>query len=216
METQEMKRKRVDPVPLEHIATVMCNYARPNNARACVRQLRKLGIQEIIVWNNKTDPIPEATQNINHPGNIGPLGKYLAGLQTKKSYLLVVDDDYLILQPGLEALRRWVRYYPLVGQNGAIFHPPFDYYGKKFHYRSDWINTPRRVDMIQPNMGMMLKTDLYRRIALHWAWESRRLFRHSPGLFSTDLEANCAAWDLSGEHPAVVPADGLGYRHLPD
>ena len=70
--------------------------------------------------------------------------------------------------------------------------------------------------MVQPNMGMMLKTDLYRRISLHWAWKSRSLFRRSPGLFSTDLEANCAAWELSGEYPVVVPANGLGFCHLPD
>ena len=204
------------PVPLSQIAAVMCNYVRPNNARTCVRQLQKLGIEEIIVWNNKAEPIPEATHNINYPVNIGPLGKYLAGLGTKKNYILVVDDDFLILEPGLTALRRWVRRYPLVGQNGAVFYPPFDHYGKKFHYRSDWIKTPHRVDMVQPNMGMMLKTELYRRISLHWAWKSRSLFRRLPGLFSTDLEANCAAWELSGEYPVVVPANGPGFCRLPD
>ena len=71
--------------------------------------------------------------------------------------------------------------------------------------------------MVQPNMGMMLfKADLYRRISLHWAWKSQALFRRLPGLFSTDLEANCAAWELSGEYPVVVPADGPGFCHLPD
>ena len=77
-------RRKSNLVPLAQISAVMCNYARPNNARACVRQLRKLGIEEIIVWNNKAAPIPEATYNLNYPVNIGPLGKYLAGLGTKK------------------------------------------------------------------------------------------------------------------------------------
>lgn len=204
------------PVPLHQICAVICNYARPRNARACVRQLKKLGITEIVVWNNGAPPVPEATHNIRCPGNIGPIGKYLAGLHTKKRYILVVDDDFLLLPPGLEALRRWVRRYPLVGQNGAVFHPPFKNYLQKTHYRSDRINRPRRVDMLQPNLGMMLKTELYRRIPLHWAWNTRLLIPRRSGIFSTDLEANCAAWELTGEYPVVVPAEAAGFQPLPD
>src|SRR5690554_117564 len=215
MEKKAMKKHHV-PVPLDHICAVMCNYARPNNARVCVRQLKKLGITEIVVWNNGAPSLPEATHNIKHQRNIGPIGKYLAGLQTNKRYVLVVDDDFLLLPPGLDALRRWVRQYPLVGQNGAVFYPPFKNYTHKIHYLSDWIGSPRRVDMIQPNMGMMLKTELYRRIPLHWAWNSRFLLPRRSGIFSTDLEVNCAAWDLTGQHPAVVPAGAIGFQSLPD
>src|SRR5688572_19194105 len=103
-----MDQKRRAKAPLKDICAVLCNYARPKSARACVRRLLRLGITEVIVWNNGAKPIPEATKNIVNPENIGPIGKHLGALNTTKPYVLIIDDDYLLTKSGLDALRKWV------------------------------------------------------------------------------------------------------------
>lgn len=203
-------------VPLSDICAVMCNYARPNSARACVRRLRELGLKEIIVWNNGAKPIPEASQNIMNSENIGPIGKYYAGLKTKKPYVLIVDDDHLLTLPGLTAFRKWAAHYPAVAQNGSIFEPPFDDYCKRKLYRSSKVKTPSKVDMAQPNMGLMMKRDLYRKIPNHWAWGSQKIIDHRRGIYSTDLEMNCAIWDITRKHPVIIPVASEGYQTIPD
>lgn len=190
-------------VPLNDICAVLCNYARPKNARACVRRLLDLGITEIIVWNNGAKPIPEATHNIINSKNIGPIGKHLGALETTKPYVLITDDDYLLTKTGLNALRKWVLHYPAVAQQGSKFKPPFNKYGNRDLYFSQKIKVPQKVDMVMPNKGMMLRTSLYRLIPGHWAWEALKVL--SPNIFSSDLSASCAIWDLTKKHPAIVP-----------
>lgn len=208
-----MGQKTKCKVPLKSICAVLCNYARPKNARSCVKRLLKLGITEIIVWNNGAKPIPEATQNINNPQNVGPIGKYLGALNTVKPYVLVTDDDYLLTKVGLDALRKWVQYYPAVAQQGSKFKPPFDDYGKRDLFLAQKIKVPQKVDMVMPNKGMLLKTSLYRGIPNHWAWDAQQVL--SPGIFTTDLSASCAIWDLTKKYPAVVPVTG-GFEKLRD
>lgn len=200
-------------VPLKDICAVLCNYARPKSAKACVRRLLELGITEVVVWNNGAKPIPEATHNINNSKNIGPMGKYLGALNTTKPYVLIIDDDYLLTKEGLDALRKWVLYYPAVAQQGSKFKPPFNKYGKRDLYLSQDIKVPQRVDMVMPNKGMMLKTSLYRLIPDHWAWEALKVL--SKNIFTTDLSASCAVWDLTKKHPAIVPAS-KGFEKLRD
>ena len=201
-------------VPLTSIAAVMCNFARPKNARRVVQQLLTLGIQEIRVWNNGVKPIPEATHNLKSKKNIGPIGKYLAALQTSKDYVLIVDDDYLLTEEGLSAFRRWAPFFPGVTQFGCLFKLPFDDYRKKNKYFSHKLKSPKRVDLVIPSRGLMLKTELYRQIPNHWAWGSLKVL--SPGAFSTDLAVSCAIRDLTGSYPAVVPINGVGYLQLPE
>jgi|SRR5690554_3964532 len=203
-------------IPLHQISAVMCNYARPKSARSCVRRLKELGITEIIVWNNGAKPIPEATLNINHKTNKGPIGKYHAGLKTKRPYVLIVDDDHLLTASGLRAFRKWGKRFPAVAQNGSIFEPPFTDYNKRVFFRSHQLKKVQKVDMIQPNMGLLIRTDLYRKLLKHWSWGAQQVIDHRPGIFSTDLELNCAIWDLAKERPVVVPAKPKGYQKLPD
>lgn len=200
-------------VPLKDICAVLCNYARPKSARACVRRLLKLGITEVIVWNNGAKPIPEATYNINNSKNIGPMGKHLGALNTAKPYVLVIDDDYLLTKAGLNALRKWAPHYPAVAQQGSRFIPPFKYYGKRDLYLSQRIKVPQKVDLVMPNKGMMLKTSLYKLIPDHWAWGALKVL--SPNIFTTDLSASCAIWDLTKKHPAIVPVS-KGFEKLRD
>lgn len=207
-----MDRKRVK-APLKDICAVLCNYARPKSARACVRRLLKLGITEVIVWNNGAKPIPEATKNIVNPENIGPIGKHLGALNTTKPYVLIIDDDYLLTKSGLDALRKWIPYYPAVAQQGNRFKPPFKQYNKRDLYLSQSIKVPKKVDLVMPNKGMMLRTDLYKLIPDHWAWGALKVL--SPKIFTTDLSASCAIWDLTKSHPAVVPA-AHGFEQLRD
>jgi hypothetical protein len=210
-----MTKKHSDhPVPLGDICAIMCNYARPHSARACVRRLRGLGITEIIVWNNGVEPIPEATQNINLPENVGPIGKYKGALHTTKPYILIVDDDYLLTNDGLRSLRRWAGKYPMVAQQGHIFRRPFNCYLHRKMYQSHNVKTPQQVDMTMPNKGTMIKTGLYRQLLNHWAWRSSKVVR--PGVFSTDLAASCSVWSLTGKHPAVIPVNSKGYEPLRD
>ncbi|HBT16085.1 MAG TPA: hypothetical protein DEB05_03910 [Firmicutes bacterium] len=210
--SQTKKAKKM--VPLESITAVMCNFARPKNARAVVQNLRKLGIKEILVWNNGAKPIPEATKNINSKKNIGPIGKYYAALQSRKDYVLIVDDDYLLNEKGLSAFRKWAPFFPAVTQFGCIFKPPFNSYRKKDKYFSHKLKSPKVVDLVIPSRGLMLKTKLYRSLTSHWAWGSLKVL--SPGAFSTDLAVSCAIRDLTGSYPAVVPINGVGYLQLPE
>lgn len=207
------QKSKDQKVPLKDICAVLCNYARPRNARACVRRLLDLGITEIIVWNNGAKPIPEATQNITNSKNIGPFGKYLGALNTTKTYVLIMDDDYLLTKVGLNAFRKWVLRYQAVAQQGSKFKPPFKNYGSRDLYLSEKIKAPQRVDMVMPNKGMMLKTSLYRLIPEHWAWEALKVL--SPKIFTTDLSASCAISDLAKEHPVVVPVS-KGFECLRD
>lgn len=207
-----MDRMTRDKAPLKDICAVLCNYARPKNARACVRRLLKLGITEVIVWNNGAKPIPEATRNINNPENIGPIGKHLGALKTTKPYVLIIDDDYLLTKAGLAALRKWAPYYPAVAQQGSRFKPPFKNYSKRDLYLSQKIKVPQKVDLVMPNKGMMLKSGLYKLIPDHWAWEALKVL--SPNIFTTDLTASCAICDLTKRHPAIVPvANGFEKLH---
>jgi hypothetical protein len=203
-------------IPLGDISAVMCNYARPKSARSCVKRLKELGLKEIIVWNNGAKPIPEATINLNQAKNKGPIGKYHAALKTSRPYVLIVDDDHLITASGLRAFRKWGLRFPAVAQNGSIFEPPFTDYNKRVLYRSNTVRRPQRVDMVQPNMGLLIRTDLYRRLLNHWAWGAQKVIDHRPGIFSTDLEINCAIWDLTKERPVVIPAEPKGFQKLPD
>lgn len=203
-------------VSLEGIAAVICNYKRPLSAQKCVKRLKELGIQEVIVWNNGAKPISEATININYPHNIGPIGKYLAGLHTKLPYVLVTDDDYLLTKAGVDALRKWVRVYPVVSQVGDVYWYLNPVTGKrlKTRYFSEELKEPKRVDLILPYHGMMMKTSVYRRIPQHWAWKALRTVK--PGYFFTDQAMSCAVWDLTRDYPVVIPVKGLGYQQLPE
>lgn len=198
-------------VPMEKISAVICNYKRPLSARKCVMRLKELGIREVIVWNNGAKPIAEATVNINYPQNIGPIGKYLAGLDTKLPYVLVTDDDYLLTKAGVDALRKWVRVYPVVSQVGDVYWylNPETGIRLKTRYYSEQLKEPKRVDLILPYQGMMLKTSVYRRIPQHWAWQALRTVK--PGYFFTDQAMSCAVWDLTGKYPVVIPVKSLGY-----
>lgn len=209
------KKIRPSMVPLNKICAVMCNYKRPKNARKVVKQLKRFGIKEIIVWNNRAKPIPEATKNINQPTNIGPRGKYLAGLHTKKPYVLITDDDNLITKAGLDALRKWASFYPVVSQVGDIYlaFNPINGHRKRKRYHSHEVSKPKRVDYVLPYLGMMVKTSLYRRVNQHWAWGSLKCV--SPGYFFTDQPMNFALWEMSGQRPVVVPCKN-GYVHLPE
>jgi len=203
-------------VPLDKICAVLCNYKRPLSAERCVQKLKELGVGEVIVWNNGAKPIPDATVNINRPKNIGPLGKYLAGLYTKMPYVLVTDDDYLITKPGIDALRKWVRVYPAVTQVGDVYWFFNQETGNrlKTRYFSDQIKEAKRVDLVLPYHGMMLKASLYRRIPQHWAWKALGSVR--PGYFFTDQAMTCAIWDLTGEYPVIIPSKEIGYQKLPE
>jgi hypothetical protein len=200
-------------VPIESVCAVLCNFARPTSTRACVRQLLKLGLTEVIVWNNGAEPIPEATRNIIKEKNIGPLGKHLGALETKKPYVLIQDDDCLVTKAGLDSMRRWVLHYPAVAQQGCEFRSPFDSYNSKEWFRSQNLESPREVDMIMPNKGMMLETRLYRLIPPHWAWGAVEVL--SPNIFTSDLSASCAVTDLAKRPPAVVPGPA-GFERLHD
>ncbi len=204
---------RKQKVPLKDICAVLCNYARPKNARACVKRLLSLGITEVFVWNNGAKPIPEATYNIINSKNIGPYGKYLGAINTTKPYVLVIDDDYLLTKAGLDALRKWVLYYPAVAQQGSRFKPPFTKYGKRDLYLSQNLKVPKKVDMVMPNKGMMIKTTIYQLIPKHWAWEALKVL--SKNIFTTDLSASCAIWDLTKKNLAVVPVS-KGYEIIRD
>lgn len=213
-----IENKPASKVELNKICAVMCNYKRPKNARKCVKQLKRLGITEVIVWNNGAKPIPEATKNINRSHNIGPIGKYLAGLSTTKPYILVTDDDYLITKAGLDAMRKYVLKYPVVAQNGDIYSHFNAKTGsrKRTRYHSEDIKTPKRVDLVIPNRGLMLSTNLYKQIHTHWAWGALQKIRRGPGFFFTDQAMNCAVWDITKKHPYVVPVKGKGAIHLPE
>jgi hypothetical protein len=200
-------------VPLGDICAVLCNYARPKSTRECVRRVLDLGITEVIVWNNGAKPIPEATQNIVKRRNIGPIGKHLGALKTTKPYVLILDDDHLLNEAGLDAFRKWVVHYPAVAQQGCEFLAPFNSYGRRQWYRAQDLSAPQEVDMVMPNKGMMLKTTLYRLIPDHWAWGALEVL--SPNLFTSDLSSSCAIWDLAKRPPAVVPAVA-GYKTLTD
>lgn len=208
-----MDRKKRAKASLKDICAVLCNYARPKSARACVRRLLKLGITEVIVWNNGAKPIPEATHNITNSENIGPMGKHLGALNTTKPYVLIMDDDYLLTEAGLNALRKWVLHYPAVAQQGSRFKPPFNNYRKRDLYLSQNLKAPQKVDLVMPNKGMMLKTSLYQLIPDHWAWGALKVL--SPKIYTTDLSASCAIWDLTKKHPAIVPV-AHGFEQLKD
>ena len=94
-------------IPKSVISAATCNYARPNNAKACVKRLKELGLTEIIVWNNKAKPIKSATKNIVSATNVGSIGRYYISLHTQKPYILIVDDDHMLTRSGLTALRVW-------------------------------------------------------------------------------------------------------------
>lgn len=208
------KSKKSKKIPLSNICAAICNYARPHNAKACVKRLRDLGLKEIIVWNNKAKPIHSATKNIVNKTNIGSIGRYRVGLHTKKKYILIVDDDHLLTRAGLTALRLGAVKYPAVVQCGAIFHPPFKRYFKRKVLRSYQIKKPMKVDLVLPFGGMLLTTDLCRRILDHWAWEFKEAVR--PGFIATDLAVSCAILDLTGRHAVVVPVKGRGINKLKD
>lgn len=199
--------------PLTDICAVLCNYARPKSARKCVKRLLDLGITEVVVWNNGAKPVKGATQNITNSKNIGPMGKHLGALYTTKTYVLIIDDDYLLTRAGLNALRKWVMYYPAVAQQGSKFKRPFNKYDKRDLYLSQKLDIPKKVDMVMPNKGMMLKTSLYQLIPQHWAWEATKVLNKN--IFTTDLSASCAIWDLTKKHPAVVPVS-KGFDNLHD
>lgn len=214
-----MPQKHTPPkgaIPLNKICAVMCNYKRPKNARKCVKQLKKLGIGEIIVWNNGVKPIRGVSKNINKPHNVGPIGKFYAGLETKKPYILIIDDDFLITKPGLDALRKWGLRYPAVAQNGDIYlkFNPNTGERKRIRYRSDLLKKPKKVDLIIPNKGLLLKTSLYQGIHQHWAWNALKNVRSGPEYFFTDQAMNCALWDMTKQYPVVVPSKGIGSIHL--
>ena len=123
-------------IPKSEICSATCNYARPNNAKDCVKRLKDLGLTEIIVWNNKAKPIKSATRNIVSATNIGSIGRYYIGLHTQRPYILIVDDDHMLTEAGLTALRLGAVKYQAVVQCGAIFNPPFKrYLTKSYQFR---------------------------------------------------------------------------------
>jgi hypothetical protein len=205
---------KVSKISLDDICAVICNYARPKNARACVRRLQDLGIKEIIVWNNGPDQIPEATLTINSPKNIGPIGKYFAAQQTNRPYVLITDDDCLLTGPGLKALLKWAGKYPVVTQCGITYHTPFAKPYPRTKFLSEQLKVPKKVDVAVSNRGMIIKTSLYRRIPNHWVWGCQNIIR--PGFFLIDIPASCAIHDLTGQYPVVVPVKRRGFVKLPE
>jgi len=173
-----------------------------------------LGFKEIIVWNNMAKPIHSATRNIVSSSNIGSIGRYHVGLHTKKQYILIIDDDHLLTQTGLTALRLWADKYPVVVQCGAIFDPPFTNYSNRKVHRSNQVKKPKKVDLVLPYGGMLLTTDLCRRILNHWAWKFKDAVR--PGFIATDLAVSCAILNLTGQRAVVVPVNGNGIIKLKD
>ncbi len=201
-------------IPKSDICAATCNYARPNNAKTCVKRLRDLGLTEIIVWNNKAKPIRGANRNIVSSKNIGSIGRYYIGLHTQKPYILIVDDDHMLTQSGLAALRLWAAKYPAVVQCGAVFNPPFKRYFNRKVIKSNQTKLPRKVDLVLPYGGLLLTTDLCRRILEHWSWKFKEAVR--PGFIATDLAVSCAILDLTKQHPVVVPVNGRGMVKLKD
>lgn len=202
------------PVSLGEVTAIMCNYARPNSAKFVVQRLRKLGIKDIIVWNNAANTIPEATRNITSVKNIGTIGRYYAALQSSKPYILIVDDDVLLTKKGLNSLLKSAAKYPAVVQAGLIYGSPFKKKYKRIKYLSDKVKAPQKVDVVIANRGMILKTDLCRSIINHWVWDCLKAVRK--GFIITDIPVSCAILDITGKHPVVVPVKGRGYRTLPD
>jgi hypothetical protein len=201
-------------VPKNEICAATCNYARPNNAKACVRRLKDLGLTEIIVWNNKAKPINSAARNIVSATNIGSIGRYNIGLHTQKPYILIVDDDHMLTRAGLTALRIGAARYPAVVQCGAVFNPPFKRYFDRKVIKSHQVKAPRQVDLVLPYGGLLISTELCRRILDHWAWKFKEAVR--PGFIATDLAVSCAIYDLTGQRPVVVPSNGSGMEKLKD
>ncbi len=201
-------------IPINDICAATCNYARPNNARTCVKRLRDLGLKEVIVWNNKAKPIKNATRNIISSTNIGSIGRYYIGLHTQKPYILIVDDDHMLTKEGLNALRLWAAKYPAVLQCGAIFNPPFKRYFNRKVIKSHQVTTPKKIDLVLPYGGLLMTTDLCRRILDHWAWKFKDAVR--PGFIATDMAVSCAILDLTGHHAVIVPVNGHGMVKLKD
>lgn len=208
------KPAKNEMIPLDDICASTCNFARPNNAKQCVKRLKELGLKEIIVWNNGAKPISCATKNIVSKTNIGSIGRYLGAKYTKKPYILIVDDDHMLTRAGLNALRLWATRYPAVLQCGAIFKPPFNRYFKREVLTSDHLKKPKKVDLVLPFGGMILTTKLCRRILKHWSWGFKEAVR--PGFIATDLAVSCAILDITGKHPVVVPSEGRGLEKLKD
>lgn len=201
-------------IPKSVISAATCNYARPNNAKACVKRLKELGLTEIIVWNNKAKPIKSATKNIVSATNVGSIGRYYISLHTQKPYILIVDDDHMLTRSGLTALRVWGAKYPAVLQCGAVFNPPFKRYFDRKVIKSHQVKAPRKVDLVLPYGGLLIPTELCRRLLNHWAWKFKEAVR--PGFIATDLAVSCAILDLTGQHAVVVPSNGNGMEQLHD
>lgn len=208
------KPKKIKIIPKSQICAATCNYARPNNAKACVKRLKELGLTEIIVWNNQAKPVPGATRNIVSATNVGSIGRYYVGLHTQRPYILIVDDDHRLTRAGLTALRTWAVKYPAVVQCGAIFNPPFKRYFDRKVIRSHQVKKPKRVDMVLPFGGLLISTELCRKILDHWSWQFKEAVR--PGFIATDLAVSCGILDLTGQHPVVVPSNGNGIEKLKD
>lgn len=207
-------KNKVEPVTLSQVTAVMCNYARPKSARLVVKRLQVLGLTEIIVWNNCAKPIPGATHNISSEKNIGALGRYYAALNASRPYILIVDDDVLLTKKGLNTLLKYAPRYPAVVQAGLIFGSPFKKNYRRTKYLSDNLKTPKKVDVVISNRGMILKKELCRPILDHWVWGSLKAV--SKGFITTDIPVSCAILDLTGHHPVVAPVNGRGYLYLPD
>lgn len=208
------KPMKKEIIPKSEICAATCNFARPNNARTCVKRLKDLGLKEIIVWNNKAKPIKNATRNIVSSTNIGSIGRYYIGMHTQKPYILIVDDDHMLTQAGLTALRLWATKFPAVVQCGAVFNPPFKRYFNRKVIKSNQVKIPRKVDLVLPYGGLLISTDLCRRLLDHWAWKSKEAVR--PGFIATDLAVSCSILDLTGRRAVVVPSNGPGMVKLKD
>jgi hypothetical protein len=208
------KSGNIKIIPKSEISAATCNYARPNNAKACVKRLKELGLTEIIVWNNKAKPIKNATKNHVSSINVGSIGRYYIGLHTQKPYILIVDDDHMLTRAGLTALRKWAAKYPAVVQCGAVFNPPFKRYFDRKVIKSHQVTAPREVDLVLPYGGLLISTELCRRILDHWAWKFKEAVR--PGFIATDLAVSCAILDLTGQHAIVAPSNGIGMEKLKD
>jgi hypothetical protein len=193
------------------VAGFVVNYKR--DASRTVASMKGVGVPEVVLWQNGDTQVPDGVDRIiSSRENLGNWQRFALAGMLDADYVLFCDDDAEITPSGWRALMKYAGKYPRMvwGVWGWRWTEPYEHYRERDEFTAPHIQAPVEVDMVSP-CGMLAPTDVVQE-----AFGKVRFWRKSHEIFGDytcdDLPFCLALSECSSGRPAVVPADGPGFR----
>ncbi len=188
----------------DDITAILLSWKRPETMQLLVDSLREYGIEHIWVWcQENVKPPKGASVVISSSENLGTWPRYaMAGL-AQTSHIFFCDDDWCMLNTGLDALRMGASVFPnrILGLSGSLYRYPCINFRHRSYKRARHLRQPREVDLLH-HTGVLGPRHIFQEMfGQADVWDC---LRDSIGFTLGDDWAAMASLRIIGEEPPVI------------